>query len=203
MRKIIREGVFESNSSSSHSLIIKSRKDIRLDTFPRNSEYIIWLNEYGVADGNEYKAEIARLNSEVDKARFMLNVIASHIDSDGEYDETHYPEVTYWLDYDRRITNDNRNFETLIKQKPFVWFKEMLEEVTGTEFEYEEPNNDYYFPYYQRVYPDDYNVEDVFKCNWYDEKDFKEYMKNIIFNEDVVIVDADIPYGAGISEEDL
>lgn len=201
MRKIIRESVFESNSSSSHSLIIKSRKDIRLETFPRNSEYIIWLNEYGVTDGYEQSVDVARLHSEVDKAKFMLNVITEHIETD-EYDENcRYPEIAYWIDYDNRIRNDNRNFKTLISQKPFVWFKEMLEEVTGTEFEYEEPDNDY-FPYYKRIYLDNYAVEDVFNCNWYDEKDFKEYMKDIVFNEDIIIVDADIPYGC-MNEEDL
>ena len=197
MKKIIRTGVYETNSSSSHAIIIGGRKQRRLDTFPRNSEYIYHLAEYGVTYSDERSLDVARLYSEVDKARFMLNILACHIDD--EYER--YPAVVYWLDWENRITNPNRSFEALIAQKPFVWLKELLEEQTGTEFEFEKPD-DSYFPYYRKAYDDNYGLDHI-NIDWYDEKKFKERVSEIIFNPDIIITDADIPYGCDIDINDF
>lgn len=198
MKKIIREKTFETNSSSSHALIIGGRKERSLDTFPRNSEYIYWLYDYGVTDSDEWELDIAKLYSEVDKARFMINIIVSHI----EDSEENYPEVDYWLDWPNRIENPNRTFKTLIKQKPFVWLKELLEKETGTKFEFEEPENDY-FPYYRHFYVDDDDVATAASIDFYDEEKFKKRVVDIIFNPEIVITDADIPYSCNIHIEDL
>jgi hypothetical protein len=197
MKKIIRENTFETNSSSSHALIIGGRKESKLDTFPRNSEYIYHLAEYGVTDSDERQLDIAKLYSEVDKARFMINIIVSHIE-----DSEQYPEVNYWLDWPNRIENPNRTFETLIRQKPFVWLKEVIEKETGTEFEFEEPENDY-FPYYRHFYLDDYDVSTGTGINFYNEGSFKERVRDIIFNPEIIITDADIPYSCNVDIEDL
>lgn len=197
MKKIIREKTFETNSSSSHALIIGGRKERSRDTFPRNSEYIYHLAEYGVTDSDEWRLDVAKLYSEVDKARFMLNIIVSHIE-----ESENYPEVNYWLNYENRIENPNRTFETLIKQKPFVWLKELLEKETGTKFEFEEPENDY-FPYYSHFWVDDDDIATATGINFYDEESFKERVTNIIFNSEIVITDADIPYSCDIDFEDL
>lgn len=197
MKKIVRRGVFESNSSSSHALIVGGRKERSLDTFPRNSEYIYHLAEYGVTDSDEWKLDVAKLYSEVDKARFMINVIVSHI----EEAEENYPEVNYWLDWPNRIENPDRTFETLIKQNPFVWLKELLEKETGTEFEFEEPYNDC-FPYYDYFYLNGY-IDKNTDIDFYDEKKFKERVAEIIFNPEIIITDADIPYSCDVDIEDL
>ena len=189
MKTIIRQGTFESNSSSTHSIsIVNKEKDV-ISTFPRNSEYCIWLEPSEVANGEERISVIYKMMSEVAKAKFILNVITSYID----HNEDKYPEIAYWIDYDNRIPNNNRNFETLIKQKPFVWFKEILEEETGTEFKFEKPIDDY-FPYYSYLHDDDRELEDIFKCDWQNEKSFKNFMRNIVFNDDIIIVDTDEPY---------
>lgn len=201
MKKIIRRNTFETNSSSSHSLVIGKRTKPVLDYFPRNSEYIYHLEEYGRAYCDDYTPDIARLYSEVDKARFMLNIIASHIEDDDDCEGNHYPEVIYWLDYDNRIENPNRTFETLIEQKPFVWLKEVLESYTGIEFKFVEPDSNY-FPYYGRVYDEDRGLDEVADIDFFNEEKFKERVAEIIFNEEIVIVDADIPYGCDIDLED-
>ena len=201
MKKIIRKGVFESNSSSSHSIsIVNKEKDV-LRTFPRNSEYCIRLQESDIANGDELYTVTHKLISEVAKAQFILNIIATYID----YNEYKYPEVAYWIDHENHIKNDNRNFETLIKQKPFVWFKEVLEEETGSKFEFEKPyDNNYGYPYYLYACDSDYGLESIFKCDWQDEKSFKDLMRNIVFNDNVVIIDSDKAYcddGDGHEEE--
>ena len=201
MKKIIRKNTFETNSSSSHSLVIGKRTEPALDYFRRNSKYIYHLEEYGRTYCDDYTPDIARLYSEVDKARFMLNIIASHIEDDNDCEGNHYPEVIYWLDYDNRIENPNRTFETLIKQKPFVWLKEVLESYTGTEFKFVEPDYNY-FPYYRGVYDEYRGLDEVADIDFFDEEKFKERVAEIIFNEEIVIVDADIPYSCDIDLED-
>lgn len=201
MKKIIRANTFETNSSSSHSLVIGKRTEPVLEHFPRNSEYIYHLEDYGATWCDEFSPDIARLYSEVDKARLMLNIIATHIEEDDDHDGGHYPEVTYWLDYYNDIKNTNRSFEVFIKQKPFVWLKEVLESYTGTEFDFVEPG-DTCFPYYDTVYDNNKTVDEATGIDFFDEEKFKERVTEIIFNEDIIIVDADIPYNCDIDLED-
>ena len=211
MKTIIRKNTFETNSSSSHSLVIGRRTQPILEVFPKNSEQVYRLKAMAVAYGDEIYVKMQRLQSEVDKARFMLNIIASHIDSN----EDLYPEVSYYSipeegalelkdftyqrDYFRylsnRLENPNRTFETLIAQKPFVWFKEVLEEETGTKFEFVKPS-DNYFPYYDCAHDECNDLDDIVGINWLDETRFKARMKEIVFDEDIVILDVDVPYGS-------
>lgn len=199
MKKIIREGVFESNSSSSHSISIVNKEQEVAATFPRNSEDCILLQPSEIANGEEHYHVIHKLISEVAKAKFILNIIATYIDNN----EDKYSEIVYWIDSEKLIENNNRNFETLMKQKPFVWFKEMLEEETGTKFEFEKPVDDY-FPYYLYVRDDNCSLDEIFECNWQDEKSFKDFMRNIVFNDDIIIIDSDEPYYSdGRYEEEI
>lgn len=213
MKKIVRKNTFETNSSSSHSLVIGKRTQPVLEHFPRNSEYIYHLEQQGVADGDEVYVEVQRLQSEVDKAKFMLNVIAAHMD----VAENLYPDVSYyavdklksrsdfksqrdyWYYLDSLPRNKNRTFEVMIKQNPFVWFKELLEEETGTEFKFEAPESEY-FPYYSAASTEDDNLDDIAGIDWWNEEKFKARVKEIVFDEEIVILDADMPYG---SEVDL
>lgn len=189
MKKIIRQGTFETNSSSSHSLIIKRKEESSLDTFPRNSDKVFRLSEYGVSNGYEEYPDIYKLASEVSKARYMLNFITTYI----KFNLEEYPDVGYWCDEKQTIKNENRTFSILIQQTPFVWFKELLEEATGTKFVFVDPSYDC-FPYYDVIYGDD-EIAEEFLVDFKDKDKFKNAVKNIVFNEDVVIIDADIPYG--------
>lgn len=213
MKKIIRLNVFESNSSSSHTLIIGKRTQPMLDRFPRNVDGLVYeLMDMKVADSDEWRSDVHRLYGEVQKARFMLNILAAHMNAD----EEHYPEISYYAvpekdlrkssafesyrDYSRYLEsiprNDNRTFETMIKQKPFVWFKEMLEEETGIKFEFIEAVNDW-FPFYDAVYPDE-DLNQIVDIDWFNEEAFKARVKEIVFDDDIVILDADVPYSSDI-----
>lgn len=180
MKKIVRNGVFESNSSSSHSISIKNINDIDIARIPRNSEYCIHLEGAEIADSNEFMTLTYEFRSELAKAKYILNVIASYI---YYYDES-YQNFYYGC--------DNDMFDSFINHRLFVWYKEMLEEETGTEFAFDEPDD--YYPYYDTVYPDDSRFEEIFTCDWNDEKSFKNFMKNLVFNDDIVVVDCDRAY---------
>lgn len=194
MKKIIRKNVFETNSSSSHSISIEQRREIELPKLPRNSTEVYLLEEIECANSYEKGYTSNKLMSEVGKARFMLNVIASYLDEREDYDDEDYKELAYWIDYENNIINQSRTFEVLLKQKPFVWFKEVLEEETKTKFEFVEPN-DKEFPFYERVWNEGDSIQEIFECDWKDEKSFKEYIKNIIFNDEIYIEDEDYGYG--------
>lgn len=213
MKKIIRKGVFESNSSSSHVLIIGKRTQPMFDRFPRNVDGLAYeLIDMEVADSDEWRSDIHRLYGEVQKARFMLNILAAHINAEDE----HYPEISYYAvpekdlrkssefesyrDYalylDSIPRNKNRTFETMIKQKPFMWFKEMLEEETGIKFKFVEPKDDY-FPFYDAVYIDE-DLNQIVDIDWFNEEAFKARIKEIVFDDNIVILDADVPYGSDV-----
>ena len=193
MKKIVRLNTFETNSSSSHSLVITTRTEPVMKYFPKNSDEVFKLTEYGVVGRCDYGVNVETLYCEVDKARFMLNILATHIDDDTDYyEEGHYPEVTYWADSENNIKNENRTFETFIKQKPFVWLKELLEEKTGTKFEFAKPNS-WRFPYYETIYLEE-DLDEVVDIDWFDEKLFKERVSKIIFNDDIIIKDIEESY---------
>lgn len=196
MKRIVRLNTFETNSSSSHSLVITKRTESVMKYFPKNSDEVFELTEYGVAYCHEYGYEVNVMYNEVDKARFMLNVIAGHIEAADDYDdENHYPEVSYWVDgdWEKGIKNTNRTFEMLIKQKPFVWLKELLEERTGTKFEFVKPDV-WGFPYYRQAYDSNYSLDEAIGINWFDENEFKKRMAEIIFDDDIIIKDSSEGY---------
>lgn len=201
MRKIVRQGTFETNSSSTHSLVIGRRTKSTSEEFPRNSKHIYCLGEYGRTSGGEYTLDIVTLRSEVDKAKFMLNIIASHIEEDDDFEEGHYPEVAFWFDHKNKIENPNRTFETLIAQKPFVWLKEVLESYTKTKFNFMKPKRNY-FPYYEIVYDEYKHIDKATNIDFFDEKKFKERVAQIIFDKDIVIIDADMPQDCNIDLKD-
>lgn len=196
-KKIIRQSTFETNSSSSHSLVIGRCAKSTFEQFPRNSKRIYGLGEYGVTNGDEYTVDIVKLRSEVDKAKFMINIIASHIEEDDDDGEGHYPEVAFWFDHKNKIENPNRTFETLIVQKPFVWLKEVLESYTKTKFIFMKPKGNY-FPYYETVYDEYKHIDKVTNIDFFDEKKFKERVSQIIFDKDIVIIDAGMPNNCNI-----
>ncbi len=70
--KQIRRGVFETNSSSSHSITITKWEPPKEMDIPRNSPEIFKVAEMGQAD--EYQK--VTHESEIDKLRFVINMIA-------------------------------------------------------------------------------------------------------------------------------
>lgn len=150
----IRRNVFETNSSSSHSLSILTYQEPRNDKIPRNAE------SYKVEELGGYDFEIY---SEVEKLSFMLNVIATYIRS-------HYEKF-----------DDEKPFEEMLKYEPFVWLQEMIKEETGTTIEFVDKKRKWY-PYFETLDDEWFTIEKVFECDWSNEQEFKKYMKELIFD---------------------
>ena len=155
MKKIIRRGVFESNSSSTHSISISRKTDSNIGRFPRNS-----TDAFVLGDGayDDYCC------TEISKANFILNAIAQFLDNPGKASLT---------------------FEDFVELNQIVWLKEVIKKETGTKI----CLNSYYsyFPYYEGVYDTDYDIEEIFKFNWFSKSEFMNGMKDIIFNDDITI----------------
>lgn len=111
MKKIIRNSVFESNSSSSHAISIVRIGLSDNGRLPRGSEDVFILKPCN-KDGT--------YQTEIEKAEFMLGVIAHYI----------YEHV-----------NCNLIFEDTIELNQLVWFKELLEKEIGTKIKFEQDYN--------------------------------------------------------------
>lgn len=180
MKKIVRSNTFETNSSSTHSLTIINKK-FESGELPISSSYTCTLEGQEFPWG-EYSYQYI---TELGKARFMLNIIATHI------------EDKYMWKNVLNKTYEDTNFEEFIKENPFVWFKEVLEEETGTEFEFVKPENAKYFPYYSGICLED-DLDGIIEIDWYNEEKFKERVKQIVFNKNIVIVNSNIEYGSDV-----
>lgn len=180
MKRIVRLNTFETNSSSTHSLTIVNKK-FESGELPRNSSYTCMLEGFRFPSG-EYSYQYT---TELGKAHFMLNIIATHIE-----------DKYMWENVFSKAYKDI-NFEEFIKENPFIWFKEILEKETGTEFEFVKPTNAKYFPYYDCICLDD-DLDGIIEIDWYNEEKFKERVKQIVFNKDIVIVNSNIEYGSDV-----
>ena len=75
--KQIRRKVFETNSSSTHSITIAKKTEIKEKTIPRNYESIYLVKEIGDVGGGECEYELNVHMDEEDKLRYIINMIAT------------------------------------------------------------------------------------------------------------------------------
>ncbi len=178
----IRRNVFETNSSSTHSITISKYVPPERKMIPRNFEGNYWISEYGEVVGGECEYALNSFLDEVDKLRFVVNMIATVYDRSRYYEED----------------DDNKGFETLINKELFVWLKETIQEETGTEITFEKPYSEYY-PYFDTVYSEYDEIEDLLALEMnsgeYDKEKFKNRIKEIIFDKDIAVYNENCPYG--------
>lgn len=171
MKKIIRAKTFETNSSSSHSISIVNKTEMPDNDFPRNSKDKFILISLDPAETpNDFMSLSYLFKSEVGKAGYLLNVIASYISE----------EEDIW-EIDER---------TFLESKQAKWFREMLIEATNTNIVFDFT--------YCNVYDGNACISRIFECKWEDEISFKEYMKNLVFNKDLYIKDIESSYDLDI-----
>lgn len=191
--KIIRKSIFETNSSSSHSVIIK-RKEVHEMNIPLNSpDYKV--TEMGDVSYSDEQIDIDRHYTQVAKLRFMLNILATiceHLYNDNKM------FVDYDYDNPDRRTSDymNKFWEEMISSIYFTTLKDVVYEETGTHISFVKPSSEY-IPFYSVIYSEEQDVEDLLGIDTdnLDVEAFKKKFKEIIFDNDVVIVNANIPYG--------
>ena len=185
----IRRNVFETNSSSTHSITITKYEKPKENNIPRNLETTYKVEEYGDVRTGDDNYDIDKHNNEVNKLRFIVNMIASvyeYKDDDFEYDKRKDKEYI------------KESFNKLINRDLFVWLKEAVLEKTGTEIEYVQPENNW-FPFFETPYSEDEDIETLLHIekdgDKYNENKFKDRVKEIIFNNDIIIENENCPYG--------
>lgn len=170
MKRQIRRGVFETNSSSTHSVSIFNTKTIPND-IPKNSKVII--DDKHEKDGSFY--------DEIGKLKHVVTMLASIVDRKHDYEDL--------------VVG---SFEEMINLNWFKWLAEVVKEESNTEIIYECPKNwegkaVTYVPYYDTTYDEYDSIEDIFTDNdksiLSDETKFKARVKDIIYNPYLAIED--------------
>lgn len=190
--KLVRNNVFETNSSSTHSISICRYEKPQENNIPRNYKDVYMVSEFGDVGGSDETYACDTHNTEVSKLRFLINMIASVYEDSELYENWKYErrdDETYKKEY----------FRKLIIQDLFVWLKEVVFEETGTEIEIEMPSNNW-FPYFEQTYTEYDSIENMLDIEEdengkYNKDKFKARIKDIIFNSKVYIENENCPYG--------
>ncbi len=190
--KLVRNNVFETNSSSTHSISICRYEKPQENNIPRNYKDVYMVSEFGDVGGSDETYACDTHNTEVSKLRFLINMIASVYEDSELYENWEYErrdDGTYKKEY----------FRKLITQDLFVWLKEVVFEETGTEIEIEMPSNNW-FPYFEQTYTEYDSIENMLDIEEdengkYNKDKFKARIKDIIFNSKVYIENENCPYG--------
>jgi len=176
MKRQIRRGVYETNSSSTHSVSIYNNSKRRFQDIPRNSEVV--LN-----DTYEYGTDIF---DELGKLNYVVTMLASIIERKYDYDELKV-----------------ESFENMINLNWFRWLADVVREESNTEVIYKCPTysdgrDKTYQPYYDTTYDEYDSIETILAGDdsdmLDDEMKFKERIKDIIFNPSIVIEDKENEY---------
>lgn len=190
--KLVRNNVFETNSSSTHSISICRYEKPQENNIPRNYKDVYMVSEFGDVGGSDETYACDTHNTEVSKLRFLINMIASVYEDSELYEN--------W-EYERRDDEIYKKeyFRKLIIQDLFVWLKEVVFEETGTEIEIEMPSNNW-FPYFEQTYTEYDSIENMLDIEEdengkYNKDKFKTRIKDIIFNSKVYIENENCPYG--------
>lgn len=174
--KKIRRGVFESNSSSTHSLTIRDNDTRVFADIPKNSKVV--LNDSYV-QGIEIFDELGKLN-------FVVTMLASIVDYRNYEDELHI-----------------HSFDNMINLNWFRWLAEVVKEESNTDIIYECPKAyngqpACWIPYYNITWDEYDSIEDIFTDYspkiLEDEDSFKKRVKHIIYNPSVIIENKEIEY---------
>ena len=190
--KLVRNNIFETNSSSTHSITISRYERPTENNIPRNYEGIYTVSQYGDVGGSDETYACDTHNTEVSKLRFIINMIASIYEDSDLYNEWEYDkkdDIEYTIE----------QFNKLINQDLFIWLKEVVYEKTGTTIEFEQPSYNW-FPFFETTYSEYDSLENLLDIEKdengnYDKDKFKARVRDIIFNNKVYIKNENCPYG--------
>lgn len=209
--KQIRNNVFETNSSSSHSISIGPIKKKEVNkNIPRNIK-LYEVPEYEIANGHEDRTVSNTLMTEVSKLSFLFNLVATCIKNEFEDDYDDYIVTTFSCLCGRAVSEsdvaDQRKAisQDLIYMK---WIQEMVQEETGTLIKIPIPKEKRYneFPYFDTLWTeehDDFYEEIKKSIEDQDEALFKALCREVVFNPEVIIKDIDAAYSCDYEEHVL
>ena len=172
--KQIRRGVFETNSSTTHSISI-IRDHIPKADVPFNQHIILDLDDF-LEDYDE--GEEVKYITQLGKLGFIINLLTIYIVD--ELDEQERAKIDTYAD--------------LIGLECFEWTEEVIFEVTRSTFEISEKSikSDKFpfLPYWKFYGFSDSTVLKLFKTiKENNEKDFKTIVRTIIFDDEAVIIE--------------
>ena len=176
MKKQIRRSVYETNSSSTHSVSIYNNKDRKFEDIPKNSKVVL-------DDSYTYGTDIF---DELGKLNYIVTMLAS-IAEEKVYDD----EL------------EINSFESMINISWFVWLAEVIKEESNTEVIYKNPtyrDGEKFkaFPYYDTTSDENNTIESIFCAGDLDtlnnEWKFKNMVKHIIYDPSVIIEDKENEY---------
>lgn len=164
MRRQIRRRVFETNSSSTHSISIYKWEKPEEHDIPSNTS----LEVTGYISGR------TEITDEVSKLNYIVAMLSSLIENDDNFDY------------------DTSTYEDVINCKWFVWLKEIVKEQRNTDVIFKTDQT--YFPFFETTYDECRGIRKVFGCNIDDENEFKTRITSIIFESDMIIEDKENEY---------
>ena len=205
--KQIRWWIFETNSSSSHSVSIGPIKKKEVNkNIPRNVP-IYEIPEYKVANGHTESTISNTLITEVSKLSFLFNIVATCIQNEYEdYDD--YIVTTFSCLCGRAVSESDLADQRKAVSQDLIymrWLREMVQEETGTLIKIPIPKEKRYdeFPYFDTIYTeehDDFYEEIKKSIKDQDEALFKALCREVVFNPEVIIKDIDAAYSCDYEE---
>jgi len=162
-KKVIRNGTFETNSSSVHTISIIKRRHIPKE-IPSNS-VIICNGTLSFYDET--------VDGEVGKLNYLVQLFASLIEQEDE-------EVDMY-------------FHDMIGGKYFSCLKEIIKKERSTEVVFEKEHDS--FPYYETTSDEERSIKEIIGLEYFEtEESLMERCREIIFDNDIVIIDKDNEY---------
>lgn len=176
--KQVRKSVFETNSSSTHSLLISGRDEYDYE--------ISAVLEYG-----EYGWGFDTLVTPTTKAEYLLTLVQYQDSVRQEFpDFVYYPQDKSLIEeYEKKNKErDEKICEILQNHRYTRWILESLKEVSGMSHSLSIENDWYPTGYidHQSLEPDIFYKQGIYLFDM-DEKDFKNTVKEIVFNKSYVI----------------
>ena len=207
--KQIRTGVYETNSSSSHSISIglpeiQEKPNLKI---PRGGYYKV--PEYQVANGHEEETIKNILTTEVSKLSFILNIIATYLENLSEDSDDDCLDILGGL-CGRTVDLDNKDDQRKAISQDLIymkWLRDMVFEETSTHIEIPIPEETDYFPFFSTLYSErscgDFYDEIFEALEDGDEARFKSLCREIVFNPSIIIQDIDSAYCCDYTENIL
>lgn len=177
----IRNKVFETNSSSTHSLTIR-KLSAHQTTIPENSELDICKEIKFVS--NETAV------SEMQKLRYLVGLIALYMEYKADHSEAF--DEGYYGFYGEKSTVGWRRYQKDIFSFPWlVWLCEVVKEERDTILFFDKNVSD--FPYISEVdgFEDEYvwDALEISKADRDNKEVVKEKFREIIFNPNIILED--------------
>ena len=184
--KQIRYGLFETNSSSTHSISIGKIPIFEKD-IPYNQHIILKLNQF-LNDFDE--SEEVLYKTQLGKLGFVINIITYFITNNTEILNVDNTNTLCKYKYDNKFIE---TYDDFININCFEWIREVVFEITFSTFEIDDDCIGPIFPFLYYVEGFCLNLTDptvskLFKSiKESNEEEFKTIVKTIIFDKEVAI----------------